>query len=311
MLFRMQLVPPGTKIPFIAWRKYFFTFSVLLVLGSLALFAVRGLNYGIDFQGGILLEVKTQGPADIGGMRSTLGALGLGEVALQGFGAPDDVLIRLAKQEGGDAQQQVAVEKVKQALGAGVEYRRVEVVGPQVSNELLLDGIYAVVLALIAKLIYIWFRFEWQFGLAAVIALLHDVISTIGVFAVLQWEFNLSTIAAVLTIAGYSINDTVVVFDRVRENLRKYKTMALPELLNRSINETLARTIMTSLTTLVAIGALYAFGGEVVRGFSFAMIYGIGIGTFSSICVAAPLLLYMKVPRRSSKIEEAAAKASP
>lgn len=311
MLFRMQLVPPGTKFPFIAWRKYFFTFSVLLVLGSLALFAGRGLNFGIDFQGGILLEVKTQGPADIGGMRSTLGTLGLGEVALQEFGAADDVLIRLAKQDGGDAQQQVAVEKVKQALGSGIEYRRVEVVGPQVSNELLLDGIYAVVLALIAMLIYIWFRFEWQFGLAAVIALLHDVISTIGVFAVLQWEFNLSTIAAVLTIAGYSINDTVVVFDRVRENLRKYKTMALPELLNRSINETLARTIMTSLTTLVAIGALYAFGGEVVRGFSFAMIYGIGIGTFSSICVAAPLLLYMKVPRRSSKTEEAAAKASP
>ncbi|WP_316978779.1 protein translocase subunit SecF [Shumkonia mesophila] len=311
MLFRMQLVPPGTNIPFIAWRKFFFVFSVLLVLGSLALFAVRGLNYGIDFQGGILLEVKTQGPADIGGMRSTLNDLDLGEVALQGFGAPDDVLIRLAKQEGGDAQQQVAVEKVKQALGAGVEYRRVEVVGPQVSNELLLDGIYAVVLALIAMLIYIWFRFEWQFGLAAVIALLHDVISTIGVFAILQWEFNLSTIAAVLTIAGYSINDTVVVFDRVRENLRKYKTMALPDLLNRSINETLARTIMTSLTTLVAITALYLFGGEVVRGFSFAMIYGIGIGTFSSICVAAPLLLYMRVPRRSSKTEEAAAKASP
>ncbi len=311
MLFRMQLVPPGTNIPFIAVRKFFFAFSLCLVLGSLFIFAIRGLNYGIDFQGGILLEVKTQGPADIAGMRSTLGALGLGEVALQGFGAPDDVLIRLAKQEGGDAQQQVAVEKVKQALGAGVEYRRVEVVGPQVSNELLLDGIYAVVLALIAMLIYIWFRFEWQFGLAAVIALLHDVISTIGVFAVLQWEFNLSTIAAVLTIAGYSINDTVVVFDRVRENLRKYKTMALPDLLNRSINETLARTIMTSLTTLVAIGALYAFGGEVVRGFSFAMIYGIGIGTFSSICVASPLLLYMKVPRRSSKTEEAAAKASP
>jgi preprotein translocase subunit SecF len=307
----MQLIPPGTNIPFIAWRKYFFAISTLLVLGSLVLFAARGLNYGIDFQGGILLEVKTQGPADIGGMRSTLGALGLGEVALQGFGAPDDVLIRLAKQEGGDAQQQVAVEKVKQALGSGVEYRRVEVVGPQVSNELLMDGIYAVVLALIAMLIYIWFRFEWQFGLAAVIALLHDVISTIGVFALLQWEFNLSTIAAVLTIAGYSINDTVVVFDRVRENLRKYKTMALPDLLNRSINETLARTIMTSLTTLVAIGALYIFGGEVVRGFSFAMIYGIGIGTFSSICVASPLLLYMKVPRRSSKTEEAAAKASP
>jgi len=310
MLFRMQLVPPGTNIPFIAVRKFFFAFSLCLVLGSLFIFAIRGLNYGIDFQGGILLEVKTQGPADIAGMRSTLGALGLGEVALQGFGAPDDVLIRLAKQEGGDAQQQVAVEKVKQALGrvSNTAGSRWSAAGQQRTAP---GRHLRVVLALIAMLIYIWFRFEWQFGLAAVIALLHDVISTIGVFAVLQWEFNLSTIAAVLTIAGYSINDTVVVFDRVRENLRKYKTMALPDLLNRSINETLARTIMTSLTTLVAIGALYAFGGEVVRGFSFAMIYGIGIGTFSSICVASSLLLYMKVPRRSSKTEEAAAKASP
>ncbi len=311
MLFHMQLIPPGTNIPFIALRRFFFAFSLVLVLGSLFLVGIRGLNYGIDFQGGILLEVKTQGPADIGGMRSTLNALNLGEIALQGFGAPDDVLIRVARQDGGDTQQQVAVEKVKQALGAGVEYRRVEVVGPQVSNELLMDGVYAVVLAMVAILVYVWFRFEWQFGLAAVVALLHDVISTLGIFAVLQWEFNLTTIAAVLTIAGYSINDTVVVFDRIRENLRKYKTMAFADLLNRSINETLSRTIMTSLTTLVAVTALYVFGGEVVRGFSFAMIYGIGIGTFSSICVASPLLLFMKVPRRSSKAEEAAAKASP
>ncbi len=307
----MQLIPSGTNIPFIAMRKFFFAFSILVVLGSILLVGFRGLNYGIDFQGGILLEVKTQGPADIGGMRSTLNALDLGEISLQGFGAPDDVLIRVARQEGGDAQQQVAVDKVKQALGTGVEYRRVEVVGPQVSNELLTDGVYAVVLALAAIMVYVWFRFEWQFGFAAVVALVHDVIATIGVFAVLQWEFNLTTVAAVLTIAGYSINDTVVVFDRVRENLRKYKTMAFPELLNRSINETLSRTIMTSLTTLVAIGALYVFGGEVVRGFSFAMIFGITIGTFSSICLASPLLLYMKVPRRSSKAEEAAAKASP
>lgn len=311
MLFHMQLIPPGTNIPFIAARKFFFAFSILVVLGSILLVGFRGLNYGIDFQGGILLEVKTQGPADISGMRSTLNALDLGEISLQGFGAADDVLIRVARQEGGDAQQQIAVDKVKQSLGTGVEYRRVEVVGPQVSNELLTDGVYAVVLALVAIMVYVWFRFEWQFGLAAVVALVHDVIATIGVFAVLQWEFNLTTVAAVLTIAGYSINDTVVVFDRVRENLRKYKTMALPDLLNRSINETLSRTIMTSLTTLVAIGALYVFGGEVVRGFSFAMIFGITIGTFSSICLASPLLLYMKVPRRSSKAEEAAAKASP
>lgn len=311
MLFRMQLIPAGTKIPFISWHKIFFVLSAVLVLGSIVLFLARGLNYGIDFQGGILLDVKTQGPADIGAMRSALGGLGLGEVSLQGFGAPDDVLIRLQKQEGGDKAQQDAVEKVKAALGDGVEYRRTEVVGPQVSSELFRDGIYAVCLAMIAILVYIWFRFEWQFGIGALVALIHDVAATIGIFAILQFEFNLSTVAAVLTIAGYSINDTVVVFDRIRENLRKYKTMALPELLNRSINETLSRTLMTSLTTLVALVSLYVFGGEVIRGFSFAMIFGILIGTYSSICVAAPLMLYMKVPRRSSKAEEAAAKASP
>ncbi|MBE0531268.1 MAG: protein translocase subunit SecF [Rhodospirillales bacterium] len=308
-MFRMQLIPSGTNIPFMSWRKIFFVVSTVLVFGSIVLFLARGLNYGIDFQGGILLDVRTQGPANIADMRTQINGLGLGEVSLQGFGAPDDVLIRLQKQDGGDKAQQDAVEKVKAVLGSGVEYRRTEVVGPQVSNELFLDGIYAVCLAMIAILIYIWFRFEWQFGVGALVALVHDVLGTIGVFAILQWEFNLSTVAAVLTIAGYSINDTVVVFDRIRENLRKYKTMSFLDLLNRSINETLSRTIMTSLTTLVALFSLYIFGGEVIRGFSFAMIFGILIGTYSSICVAAPLMLYMKVPRRAN--QEAAAKASP
>ena len=311
-MFRLQLIRPDTKIQFIARHKAFFVLSIALVLSALALFVVRGLNYGIDFQGGILLEVKTNGPADVGGMRSTLTGLNLGEVQLQEFGAADDVLIRLQKQEGGEEAQQQAVDKVKAALGDKIaEYRRTEVVGPQVSEELLMDGIYAVCGAIFAILVYIWFRFEWQFGVGAVVALIHDVFATIGVFALLGWEFNLSTVAAILTIAGYSINDTVVVFDRVRENLRKYKTMALPTLLNQSINETLSRTLMTSLTTLVALFALYFLGGEVIRGFSFAMIFGIFVGTYSSICVAVPLLLYMKLPRRSSKKEEAAAQASP
>lgn len=312
MLFRMQLIPSGTNIQFTSRHKIFFVFSTVLVLASIALIFIRGLNFGIDFQGGILLDVKTQGPANIAEMRSTLNGLGLGDVSLQGFGAPNDVLIRLQKQDGGDKAQQDAVEKVKTALGSGLEYRRTEVVGPQVSNELLADGVYAVCLAIVAMLVYIWFRFEWQFGVGAVIALIHDVMATIGVFALLGWEFNLSTVAAVLTIAGYSINDTVVVFDRIRENLRKYKTMPLAELLNRSINETLSRTTMTSLTTLVALFALYFLGGEVIRGFSFAMIFGIVVGTYSSICVASPLLLYMKVPRRTNKAEEAAkAQATP
>ncbi|MBC8157916.1 MAG: protein translocase subunit SecF [Alphaproteobacteria bacterium] len=304
-MFRLQLVPAGTNIQFITRRITYFIFSVALIIAALGLFGVRGLNYGIDFQGGIMIDVKTQGPADIASMRSTLSDLGLGEVALQEFGAPDDVLIRLQKQPGGDHAQQDAVEKVKAALGTDVEYRRTEFVGPKVSEELFLDGVYAVCGAIFAILLYIWFRFEWQFGVGAGVALVHDVISTIGIFALLGLEFNLSTVAAILTIAGYSINDTVVVYDRVRENLRKYKTMTLPELLNKSINETLSRTVMTSVTTLLALLALYFLGGEVIRGFSFAMIWGVLIGTYSSICVAVPLLLYMKLPRRAKPSKEA------
>ena len=206
-------------------------------------------------------------------------------------------MIRIQKQEGGEKAQQVAVEKVKKALGAGVQYRRTEFVGPQVSRELFRDGVIAVLLAMVGILAYIWFRFEWQFGLGAIIALLHDVITTIGIFALTGLEFNLSTVAAILTIAGYSINDTVVVYDRVRENLRKYKTMPLTELLNNAINETLSRTVMTSLTTMLALVSLYVLGGEVIRGFSFALIWGVIIGTYSSICVAVPLLLHLNVNR--------------
>jgi len=311
-MFRLQLIKPDTNIRFIPRRIIFFIFSALLVLSALGLFLGKGLNYGIDFEGGIMLDVRTEGPADIASMRSTLNGLGLGDVSLQEFGAPNDVLIRLQKQDGGEQAQQEAVTKVKEALGEGIEYRRTEVVGPQVSEELFWDGVYAVCFAMVAMLVYIWFRFEWQFGVGAVVALVHDVMSTIGIFALLGWEFNLSTVAAVLTIAGYSINDTVVVFDRVRENLRKYKTMALPDLLNRSINETLSRTLMTSFTTLLALFALYSLGGEVIRSFSFAMIWGILIGTYSSICLAVPMLLYMKLPRRGGKAEskEATAEAS-
>ncbi len=299
----LRLIPSGTKIRFVERRKVFFVLSALLVVASVALFAVKGLNYGIDFKGGILLDVRTEGPADLAGLRRTLAGLGLGEVALQEFGAPDDVLIRLQKQEGGEQAQQAAVAQVKEALGPNVEYRRTEFVGPKVSEELFRDGIYAVSAAIFAILVYIWFRFEWQFGLAAVIALLHDVLSTIGIFALLGLEFNLSTVAAVLTIAGYSINDTVVVFDRVRENLRKYKKMPLGDLLNLSVNQTLSRTLMTSVTTLLALGALYVLGGEVIRGFSFGMIWGVLIGTYSSICLAVPLLLYLNVRRGSGAAE--------
>ncbi len=290
------LIPSETRIPFIAAHKVLLIFSAILVTVSIGLFLTRGLNYGIDFVGGILIEVRNQtGSADIADLRSRLGGLGLGDVQLQEFGAPEDVLIRIQKQEGGEEAQQQAVELVKEELGDGYEYRRTEFVGPKVSEELFWDGVYAVSAAILAILIYIWFRFEWQFGVAAVAALVHDVATTIGIFSLLWFEFNLTTVAAVLTIAGYSINDTVVVFDRVREDLRKYKKMPLSELLNRAINETLSRTLITSGTTLIALLSLYFLGGEVIRGFSFAMIWGILIGTYSSIAVAVPLLLYLDV----------------
>ena len=287
----LRLVPEKTNLQFIRHRNVAFTFSAVLVVASIVLLLVQGLNFGIDFRGGTLIEIKTEGPADINDLRSRLSGLGLGEVTLQEFGAPDDVMIRIQQQEGDESAQMAAIERVKEALGPGIEYRRVEYVGPKVGAELIRSGVVAVVLALGAILVYIWFRFEWQFGVCAVVALAHDVIATIGMFALTQIEFNLSTVAAILTIAGYSINDTVVIFDRVRENLRRYKSLPIAELLNRSINETLSRTTITSVTTLLALVALYVFGGEVIRGFSFAMIFGVLLGTFSSIWVAAPLLL--------------------
>jgi preprotein translocase subunit SecF len=299
----LNLISIKPNLEFIGKRTIFFAFSVLLILASLSLFVARDLNYGIDFQGGILIEVRVDKAGKLGEMRQQLSNLGLGEISLQEFGAPTDILIRVQKQEGGEKAQQAAIDKVKQALGPGVEYRRTEFVGPKVSEELFRDGVLAVVLAMLGILIYIWFRFEWQFGLGAIIALTHDVLSTIGIFALTGIEFNLSTVAAILTIAGYSINDTVVVYDRVRENLRKYKTLSLPELLNNSINETLSRTVMTSVTTLLALLSLYILGGEVIRGFSFAMIWGVVVGTYSSICLAVPLLLYLNVNRGTARVK--------
>jgi preprotein translocase subunit SecF len=293
----LHLIPVGISLQFIPKRKMFFIASAMIILTSAFLFFSKSLNYGIDFKGGIMIEVKTQGPANIGAMRETLSGLGLGGIELQEFGSVDTVLIRVQRQPGGDKAQDPAVQKVKSALGTNVDYRRTETVGPKISDELFWSGVQAVLFAIIAIMIYIWFRFEWQFGIGAIIALCHDVISTIGLFALFQFEFNLSTVAAVLTIAGYSINDTVVVYDRVRENLRKYKTLPFTDLLNRSINETLSRTVITSVTTLLALLALYFLGGEVIRDFSFAMIWGVLIGTYSSICLAVPLLLYLNVNR--------------
>lgn len=294
---KLKLIPDDTHIQFIRMRFIAMIASTAAVVGSILLVATMGLNFGIDFRGGTLIEIGTEEPADIADLRNRLGNLGLGDVQIQSFGAPTDVLIRVETQPGGASAQQAVVDAVRAELGTEVEYRRVEVVGPTVSGELIEAGVLAIVLAVGLMLIYIWFRFEWQFSVGAVVALVHDVVITLGLFAILQLEFNLSIIAALLTIVGYSMNDTVVVYDRVREKLRKYKRMPLAELLDLAVNKTLSRTIMTSLTTLLALFSLYIFGGEVIRGFTFAMIWGIVIGTYSSIFVAAPLLLWLDVKR--------------
>jgi preprotein translocase subunit SecF len=291
------LVPDNTRLPFMRLHRLFFVFSAALVAASIALLVGRGLNFGIDFVGGVAVEVRTPDAADVAAIRSALGGLGIGDVSVQEFGTPRDVLIRVGRQPGGDEAQQRTLETVRQALGSTVEFRRAEVVGPQVSAELLQDGIYATVAALAAILVYVWFRFEWQFGFSGLVALMHDIVSTLGLFSLLGLEFNLATVAAVLTIAGYSINDTVVIFDRVRENLRRYKTMPLTELLDLSNNQTLSRTFNTGLTTLLALLSLYFLGGEVISGFCLALIWGIIIGTYSSVCLATPLLLYLGIRR--------------
>jgi preprotein translocase subunit SecF len=306
----ITLVPPDTKIPFMAMHKVCFAISTAITVGTILLLIFKGLNLGIDFRGGILLEARLQQAADLSAMRSTLGGLGLGEVGLQAFGAENDVLIRLEQQEGGEAAQQAAVAKIREALGPGVAYERVEVVGPQVSAELFRDGLIAMAVALLGIMVYVWFRFEWQFGVAAMIADLHDVFATIGLFSLLGLDFDLTTVAALLTIAGYSVNDTVVVFDRHRENLRKYKTMPLSQLFDLSINQTLSRTTITSTTALLAVVSLYLFGGEVLRGFSIAMIFGIVFGTYSSIFIATPPLLYLHLRRGTAAEEKALAETS-
>lgn len=288
---RLKLVPSETKIDFLRLRMPALGFSSLLVAASIAMFAVIGLNLGIDFRGGILIEARnTQGPADIAGVRSDLGKLGLGDISLQGFGSETDVLVRVQRQDGDESAQIAAIERITSTLGADYDIRRTEFVGPTVGAELAEKGVLAVVCALLAIMVYIWFRFEWQFSIAAIMALAHDVLSTIGLFALTSFEFNLATVAAILTIAGYSINDTVVVFDRVRENLRRYKSYDQRAILNMSLNETLSRTVMTSVTTGLALLAIVLFGGAVLRDFALAMMWGVLIGTYSSIFVAVGML---------------------
>ena len=290
-----------SSIDFLKGKYIAFITSIILIFLSIVLFFLNGLNFGIDFKGGTLIEIETQNKIEISEVRSSLNSLSLGDIQVQEFGSDKNLLIRIEQQQGGDQIQQNVLEIVKQKLtkdiSETINFRRTEVVGPKVSGELIQSGTIAILVAVFAMLIYIWLRFEWQFSLGAVIALLHDVILTIGVFCLTQLEFNLPIIAAILTIVGYSMNDTVVVYDRVRENLRKFRSKEITSLLNLSINETLSRTIVTSVTTLLALVSLYIFGGEVIKGFTFAMIWGVLVGTYSSIFVAAPLLTYLDVKR--------------
>ena len=301
----LKLVPSTPDFKFVRYNRRAFVVSSVLIIGSLVAFLMQGLNFGIDFKGGILVEISSSEPVDIGNLRGRMQTLELGEVQIQQFGTPTDVLIRVAEADGAVSTERdlSAVDAIRQDLEGEFEIRRVEIVGPQVSRELIQTGLLAVVAAISSMLIYIWFRFEWQFSVGAVMALVHDVILTIGVFSLLQLDFNLSTLAAILTIVGYSMNDTVVVYDRVRENLRKYKKMDISELLDIAINQTLSRTVMTSVTTLLALIALYTLGGEVIRGFTFAMIWGVLVGTYSSIFIAAPLLIQLGVKRDWSEVQ--------
>jgi preprotein translocase SecF subunit len=297
----LDFFPHGTRIDFMRWRDICFAASVIAMVASLALFLVKGLNFGVDFKGGSLIEIKDRAgqTVDIAALRNKLGGLGLGNVQIQEFGAPTDALIRVEQQPGDEKAQQAALRKVTDALGTGFELRRVEVVGPAVSAELRFTGTMAVLAGILAIILYVWFRFEWQFALGTIVALAHDVLLTVGLFSLFDFEFDLSIVAALLTILGYSVNDTVVVSDRIRENLRKYKRMPLKELLNLSINETLSRTVLTGATTIAVLLALFFFGGEVIRNFNFAMLFGVLIGTYSSIFIAAPVLDYLGVRRET------------
>ena len=300
----LRLVPDDTKYPFVRWRRIFFPLSALLTVVSMGAFLIFGLNLGIDFRGGTLLEVQSRASsADLSAMRTTLGELNLGDIQLQEFGSPRDVLIRFEQQPGGDAAQQAVVERVRKTLGDAYEIRRVEVVGPTVSGELLRAGVIGVALSLLCIWIYLWFRFEWQFAVGAMIATLHDLTLIIGFYAITQVDFDLSAVAVVLTIAGYSLNDTVVVFDRIRELLRRYKKMPLNDLLDLAINTTLPRTVITGATTFLALLGLTFFGGEVLSAFTQAMLVGVVVGIYSTTFIASPILIYLGV--RTQTVGEA------
>jgi preprotein translocase subunit SecF len=295
----IQFIPHGTKAPFMRYFRVFGTLSLLLCLVAVGLLFTRGLNFGIDFRGGTLIELKTRDgkAADLPALRSKLSGLGFGEAQVQEFGDPSDVLVRIAEQPGGEEAQQAVVKKVQETIAGAMEIRRQETVGGAVSSELVRWGVIALICGNIGIALYVGFRFEWQFSVGAILSLAHDTLLTLGVFSVLQLEFSQIIVVAILTIIGYSINDTVVIYDRIRENLRKYKKMPLPDLIDLSVNETLSRSIMTVATVVVTLLSLFFLGGPVIHGFAFALLWGVLIGTYSSIFIAAPVLIVVGVTR--------------
>ena len=289
----LRLVPDNTTIPFMRMRRWTFPIAALLSALSIVLFIAIGPNYGIDFLGGTVIEIQTKDQQpDLGKLRGELNGLGLGDVQVQTIGADNSVLIRIGQQTGGEAAQQEAISKVRTALDGQAEFRRIDIVGPRVSGELAWNGALAMIVTFVAIAIYVWFRFEWQFAVGSIISAANVVIVTFGFYVVTQHEFNLTSLAAILTTVGYSLNDTVVVYDRIRETLRKYKKISLADLIDLAINDMLGRTVITTVTTLLALFSLYFFGGEVIQAFTLAMIFGVIAAILSSVCVAAPILIY-------------------
>ena len=298
----IRWIKKDLKINFLNIKNIATIISIVALISSIFFILFKNLNFGIDFKGGTLIEIKKEHDLTISNIRSQLSDLGLGDIQIQTFGSADVVLIRIENSSDLISNADMnSINIIKTNLGSKIEIQRTEIVGPKVSSELVQKGLIAIIVAVILMLFYIWIRFEWQFSIGAIIALIHDIIITIGIFSFFQIEFNLSIIAALLTIIGYSMNDTVVVYDRIRENLRKYKSLEIYQLINQSLNETMSRTVLTSFTTLLALFSLYFLGGEVLKGFTLAMIIGVFIGTYSSIFIASQIILYLNVKRDWSK----------
>jgi preprotein translocase subunit SecF len=306
----LRLAPENTKYGFMRLRRVSYPFSAVMSILSVIAFLTLGMNFGIDFAGGTMLELRAKtGQADLGQLRALGNRVGIGDVEVQGLGNGTDATLRIKVQPGGDAAQQTAVEKVKSALGSKYDFRSVQEVGPSVSAELVQSGTLGVVLSIVAVLTYLWFRFEWQFAVGAVIATMHDLLLTVGFFAITRLEFNTTSIAAILTIVGYSLNEAVVVLDRIREMMRKYKRLPVSDMIDLSINAVLPRTIMTATTVFLALLSLIVFGGHVIRSFSIAMMWGIFVGTYSSVFICSPILIYLGVRTETSGGTEEPAKS--